>query len=247
MRNLIAGLGIVLLLSTSGLLVEADPGVKRQYLCGIAVGFPPYQYSDMSGGPAGIDYEIAKLVFSGAGLEVSFVQSDWDDVMFSLVHRTGKVDMLCGAEISDMRKQLFDFSVPYYSRHTVLFTLENSRIRGISDLYGKIVAGDRHSYIERKLGRNLELIRIKSTASKEESFRLLGNGKVEAVIAPKEVGIYISRNMRMKTKIIEETDPGSPVAFAVAKGDLELLKMINASLRKLMNEGKIERILDRYR
>ena len=247
MRNLVIGLSVIVSLAASGLSVASDPAMKRRYQCGIAVGFPPYQFSDTSGAPAGIDYEIARLVFRDAGLDADFVQSDWDDVMLSLAHRTGRVDMLCGAEISDERRRLFDFSVPCYLRHTVVFTLENSRIGGIGDLYGKIVAGDRHSYIERKLGRSLDLIRIKSTGSKEESFLLLQKGSVEAVIAPKEVGIYISRNMRMKTRILEETDPGSPVAFAVAKGDAELLSRINASLKKLKQEGKIERILDRYK
>ena len=247
MRTLVIGLSVIVVLAASGLSVESDPAIKRRYLCGMAVGFPPYQYSDASGSPAGIDYEIARLIFREAGLDVDFIQSDWDDVMFSLAHRTGRVDVLCGAEISEERRRLFDFSVPCYVRHTVVFTLVNSRIGGISDLYGKIVAGDRHSYIERKLGRSLDLIRINTTVSKEEPFRLLRNGSVEAAIAPKEVGIYISRNMRMKTRILEETDPGSPVAFAVAKGDVELLGRINSSLKKLMKEGKIERILDRYR
>jgi polar amino acid transport system substrate-binding protein len=242
MKGLITLLFIVVFLHFTA--VSAEPDLYR---CGIAVGFPPYQYADANNQPAGIDYDITTLVFKEAGLNIVFVQSDWDDVLFSLAHRTGKVDLICGAEISAARRQLFDFSDTYYTRHAVLFTLKKSSIEKISDLYGKVVAGDRHSFFERSLGENINLIRIKTTSSKEESFQQLQAGIVEGVIAPKEVGYFISRRKGIAVKVLEETDPGSPVAFAVAKGNTVLLNKINESLRKLVKRGRIEQILRKYR
>lgn len=226
---------------------NADPPVPETFRCGIAVGFPPYQYTSPEGRPAGIDFEVTRLVFREAGMEVKFVQKEWDDLLFSLAHRTGEIDLLCGAEVSDERKALFDFSEPYYARHIAIFIPETSTVSSISDLYGKIVAGDRHSFIERQLGAGKNMIRIKSTDSKEESFIALRNGTVTAVIAPDEVGRYICRTMKFAVKTLPVRDPGSPVAFAAAKGNTVLLSKISRALERLKHRGEIERILNRYR
>ena len=219
---------------------------KKEYLCGIAIGYPPYQYVGENGESAGIDYEVTKAVFAASGLKVKFIQGAWDDVLFALIHKTGKVDLLCGAEMNQERKQWLDFSDSYYSRNIVIFTLRDSKIQSVKDLYGKIVTGDRHSYIEREMGVDKNKIRIMQTASKEESFQKLKSGEVVAVVAPLEVGNYIAKNLKIDVRIIEEKDPGSPVAFAVAKGDLELQMKINESLKKLIKDGTIDKILKKY-
>ena len=235
---------ILLVMATAS---RADQPVPQAYRCGIAVGFPPYQYTSPEGRPAGMDFDVARLVFKEAGLEVTFVQNDWDDLLFTLAHRTGDIDLLCGTEASAERQALFDFSEPYYMRHITVFVLESSPISSKTDLYGKIVAGDRHSFIERQLGADRNRIRIKSTASKEESFIALRNGTVAAVIAPDEVGRYICRTMKLKVKTLPIRDPGSPVAFAVAKGNTELLSRINDALRRLKRRGEIEKTLQKHR
>lgn len=237
-------LAFTMLIAGFAVLYAAD---KTEYSCGIALGYPPYQFVGVKGETVGIDYEVTKAVFEGAGLKVKFVQESWDDVMFGLVHNTGKVDLLCGAEINEERKKWLDFSDSYYSRNIVIFTLKNSKIEKISDLYGQIIAGDRHSFVERGLGEDKNKIRIMSTDSKEESFTKLKEGKVVAVVAPVEVGNYITKNMGLAVKILGEKDPGSPVAFAVAKGDTALLVKINGSLSKLIKDGTIDKIMKKYK
>ena len=84
------------------------------------------------------------------------------------------------------------------------------------------------------------------TASKEESFRKLLRGDVDAVIAPAEVGSFIAREMKLAVRTIGTADPGSPVAFAVRRGNSALVDAINAELETLRRQGEIERIIRRY-
>lgn len=220
-------------------------GQEKELRCGISIGYPPYQYNDKLGNPAGIDYQVAKLVFKTAGKKIKFVQRDWASLLSSIFHNTGEIDLLCGAEINDERKKYLDFSEPFYNRHIVIFTLKNSPVYKVSDLYGKIITGDRDSFLEKHLGKRIEDIRVMKTTSKEESFQKLKNGSVVAVIAPREVGYYFARELKLKVRIIAgNDDPGSPVAFGVRKGNVELLKMINHSLHQLRNNGSIAKILD---
>lgn len=220
---------------------------KDTYICGIATGFPPYQYETSANEPAGIDYEVTKLVFEKAGLKVKFIQKPWDDLLFSLMHNEGKIDFLCGTEISSIRKKVLDFSIPYYERNIVIFTLPQNNITSINDLYGKTITGDRHSFIETILSKDASKIRIMQTKSKEESFLKLRLGEVHAVIAPLEVGNYFAKKDNMKIIVLLEKDPGSQVAFAVYKGNTDLLTKINNSLKVLIKEGKIDKILKKYK
>lgn len=217
----------------------ATPPVR----CGIAIGFPPYQYVDRAGQAAGIDVEVAKLVFKTAGLKIEFVPGEWDFLLSSLIYKTGEIDLVCGAEINEKRVSLLDFSDPFYKRHIVLFTLKKSPINKISDLYGKFITGDKDSFFEKYLGHRKEDIRIVKTTSKEESFKKLQDGSVVAVIAPKEVGFFIAKKLKMEVKVLEEKDPGSPVGFAVSKGNTKLMGVIQKSLRQLQRSGQIDLIL----
>lgn len=227
-----------------GLTVHS--GEKKVYKCGIAVGFPPYQYMDKQGNTAGLDYEITKAMAEKAGIKVLFVQSSWDDIMFNLAHKTGKVDFLCGAEINDERRLMFDFSDACYIRSIQIFVLRKSNIMSIHDLNGKIITGDRHSYYERYLTEGKFDIRLMQTLCKEESFLKLKNETASAVISPLEVGNYISRQLGIKVRVLGDKGYGAQVAFAVGKGDDALLKIINNSLSLLVKEGKIEKIKLKY-
>ena len=229
-------------------LTQTSYGKEKDiYICGIATGFPPYQYETSNNETAGIDYEITKLVFEKAGLKVKFIQKPWDELLFSLMHNEGKIDFLCGAEISEIRKKVLGFSIPYYERNIVIFTLPQNNINSIKDLYGKTITGDRHSFIERILSKDASKIRIMQTKSKEESFLKLKDGVVHAVIAPLEVGNYFAKKNKMQIMILPGEDPGSQVAFAVYKGDGELLLKINNALKILINEGKIEKMIKKYK
>lgn len=218
---------------------------KTEYICGIATGFPPYQFSDDNDLPVGIDAEITKLVFKNTGKKVIFTQEPWDELMGKLFN-SNKIDFLCGAEISPERQKLFDFSIPIYSRNTAIFVKSSSLINKFEDLFGKAVTGDKHSFVERNLGYDKNKIRIVKTESKEKSFDLLQSNRVDAVIAPLEVGNYITKNIGLDVKIIEDSDHGSPVGFMVKKGDIKTLEFINNQLRVLIKNGDISKILKKY-
>lgn len=101
--------------------------------CGVAQGYPPYQFQDESDRPIGLDVEVLRLVFEMIDVPYAFEQKPWDDVVANL--RYGDLDCAIGMEMSEIRLQSFDFSVPYYIREISLFLLESeSRIQSLDDL-----------------------------------------------------------------------------------------------------------------
>ena len=225
-------LSLIFILILSSAQLNAND-LSRKIKCGYALGYPPYQYVNANQQPSGTDIEMAKKVFKAAGLEVEFIAGEWEQLLSNLIHKTGKVDALCGAEINEKRSALVDFTEPFYFRHNTLFVLHKSPIYKIQDLYGKFVAGDRDSFFEKSLNQHKSSIRITRTASKEESFKSLRDQKIVAAIAPEEVGHYFANSLNIRVRTIGPKDPGSPVAFAVAKGNVALKERLNKALRKL--------------
>lgn len=235
-------LGMALLL-TASVVYAGDPVLR----CGMAEGYPPYQYVGRDGQPAGIDVEVARLLFAEAGLKADIEAGVWDDMVASL--RLGRLDCVIGMEINEERRQFFDFTAPYYNRKVVLFVRrDDESIRSVRDLEFKAVAGDRHSFVEHYLQEQglLNSIRIIKTKTKEQSMRLLKEGTVVAIIAPKAVGLLLASEYGVPVRVIDVGDPGSPVGFAVEKGNIELRNALDRALGQLERKGAIKGVLKHW-
>ncbi|MCP4114770.1 MAG: transporter substrate-binding domain-containing protein [Desulfobacteraceae bacterium] len=239
-RGSISVISFCVVLFTS--MVAGTAVCSDELVCGIATGFPPYQFR-ARGEVTGFDADVARLVLSRLEEGATFYQDSWDDVVGRL--RYGNIDLITGMEISGERKRFFDFSTVYYHRYTVIFVrADNSSIESVEDLYKKIITGDRHSFIEshwEKLGIKGR-IRIRQMKSKERAMELLFQGKSHAAIMPKAVGLYLAEKMGFKVRILNGFDPGTPVAMAVKKGNYHLLERIDRVLKDLMEKGEIDKL-----
>ncbi|WP_155323304.1 transporter substrate-binding domain-containing protein [Desulfosarcina ovata] len=224
----------------------ANTAYSKDPVCGIATGFPPYQFHS-NGTVTGFDAEVVRLIFDRLNEPFVFEQDDWDEVVNKL--RFGKIDLVTGMEINEIRKNFFDFTTAYYHRYDVVFVRkDDTATQTTEDLYNKIITGDRHSFVEtywQKKGiRNK--IRIKQIKSKEQSMRLLYESKTKAAIMPKSVGLYLAKQMDFEVRILANPDPGSPVAIAVKKGNRELLTKIDTMLQELIGQGEIDRLYKKW-
>lgn len=213
---------------------------------GIATGFPPYQFSENSQA-SGFDADVARLLIGRLSNSFEFKQDQWDNIVNEL--RFNQIDLIVGMEVNEIRSRIFDFSIPYYYRHDAIFVLEkNQNINQIYDLENQVIAGDRHSYIESlwKQQGTLYHYRIISTQSKEDSMQQLSSGKVMAAIMPNAVGLYLAKQLNIKVKTLENLDSGTPIAIAVKKGNQVLLNKINSTLERLIIEGEIDKLYQKW-
>lgn len=223
--------------------LEAD-----DLVLGFATGFPPYQYQDERGRPKGLDIEIAKVVFHEMDVGYRIDQGPWDDIVARL--RLGQgLDLVGGMEISGERKLLFDFSDPLYLRKNMIFVLKDDpSIRSIDDLEGRVITGDRNSFIETlitKSGRRPD-IRIIETETKEGAMGLLKSRRAEACLMPYEVGIHLAQKLGVPVRTVDAGDPGTPVAFAVRKGDRLRLEHLNQAIRQAREKGLLAPLLKQF-
>lgn len=246
MRMVKPGMLLYILLFIGNMGMFAVNAFADDLICGIAEGFPPYQYQNLDV-VTGFDADVLRLVVSRTNKNLTFLPGKWDDVINYL--RIGKVDCVSGMEINELRKRYFDFTMEYYHRYDVVFVrADNDSIKSIDDLYGKKITGDRHSFVENywKEKGIKKYIRIRQTGTKEQAMQLLYNKETVAAVMPKAVGLYLAKQFGFSVKILENHDPGSPVAIAVKKGNIRLLQALDSSLKELIAEGEIEKLYSQW-
>jgi ABC-type amino acid transport substrate-binding protein len=233
MSRILLPLCLIILVSAGSAMPQ-----EQNMICGVATGFPPYQFT-LDGKAAGFDVDVAAAVCARLGVRARFEQGNWDNVLNML--RFGRIDMVAGMEINTFRSAYFEFSNPYATRHDVIFVSANSTATTVEDLFGQVITGDRHSYVEllwkdQGIYRNF---RIMQTKTKEESMDLLAMGQTMAAIMPLQVGKYLARERGIKVRVLANPDPGSDVAIALRMGQPELLEKINQALWDMNEEGEL--------
>jgi ABC-type amino acid transport substrate-binding protein len=160
----------------------------------------------------------------------------------------GRIDMIVGMEVNAFRHDYFDFSTPYAKRHDVVFVCANSTVTSVEDLFGLVITGDRHSFVELHWKERgiFQKIRIMQVGSKEESLDLLARGETAAAIMPREVGKYLAALRGLEIRTLSNPDPGSDIAIALRKGHPELLGRINAALRDLQADGELDALARKW-
>jgi len=230
------------------LTLLAACAAARSISVGFADGFPPYQFVDEHGKPAGLDIDIAEALFRQMGVKGTIIQGSWDD-MVNMLRRGLVLDLVGGMEMSDGRLDLFDFTRPIYRRKSVIVVpASNTTIEGIADLPGLIITGDRGSYGESLLDLHgyRSRIRIAETESKEAAMDMLKDGRASASIMPDAVAVYLAKRLHVAIRIVDIGDKGTAVAFAAPKGRREWLARVDAALSELEADGEIGEILEKW-
>lgn len=144
--------------------------------CGVAKGYPPYQYV-VDGKARGFDVDVLRLLVERMGVNLGLSADHWDNV--SGFVRSGQLDCVAGMEINEVRKKQFLFTRPYYRRYSAMFVRKDrAHLKTLLDLKGSVITGDRSSFLERHLTMQLGkgAFRIMQTDSKEEAMSLLKAG-----------------------------------------------------------------------
>ena len=136
-------------------VAEADDELEAiqkagKIIVGVEGTYPPFTYHDDDGTLIGYDVEVAQNIAEYLGVEVEFVESDWDSLLAGV--DSGRLDTVINdVTVTDERKEKYDFSEPYFfnSRQVVVKKGNPQNIKSLEDLNGKKVAiNSTNAYIE---------------------------------------------------------------------------------------------------
>ena len=207
----------------------------------------PWSYHDENDTLVGYDVEVSRAIAEKLGLEVEYVESDWDSLFAGL--DAGRFDMVCnGVEVTDERTKTYDFTNPYAYIHTALAVRkDNEDIKSFEDLKGKTTANSLAStYMELAESYGAK---VQGIDTLEETIQLLTAGRIDATLNA-DVSFYDYLNVHPDAdfKLVAQTKEASHVAIPLRKGeaDATLLEAINNAIDELRADDTLEELSEKY-
>ncbi|NLK66198.1 MAG: transporter substrate-binding domain-containing protein [Campylobacteraceae bacterium] len=185
---------------------------------------------------------LSKYVFGNKSGRIEFIATNFEDGISSL--QENKIDIfLNNMAITDDRKKLVDFSLPYFTVDIGLLTRKADNIKNFSDLKDKTILTFRDSTIESFLIEN-GFNNLKYCLTAGECYRMLKDGKGDAY-ADDDIMVLafpvLDREVEVSIDNLGETQF---VAVATRKYNKELLDAINKGIISLSKEGFFEEAFD---
>lgn len=236
------------LAACAGDSAASDDSEAKTYIVATDTTFKPFEFENDKGEQVGIDIDLLNAIAQDQGFEFELKVVGFDAALGEV--SSGQSDaMIAGMSITDERKEVFDFSDPYFDSGVVMaISSDNDTIKAYTDLTGKKVAvknGTEGSTfaesIKAKYG--FETISFPDSANMYEDVKA-GNSAALFEDYP-VVGDAIASGLPLK--MVTEMEKGSSYGFAVKKGEnAELLEMFNSGLENIKENGKYQDILDTY-
>lgn len=230
---------------------EAGEGTEEAALVldvGTDAAYAPFEYQGDSGEVEGFDADLIRAIAEAEGLEIEIKHVDWDGLFPAL--KAGDINVIISAmTITDERKEVVDFSDPYFEASQIICVKEDSAIASLEDLVGKPVGVQQNTTgqyaVEELEGVNDD--DIKKYPTTPDALMNLQNGLVEAVVADAPVVLnYITTNPDCGLKTVTDDFEKEFYGIAVTKGDTELLEKINSGLAKIKEDGTYDEIFAKY-
>jgi len=209
--------------------------------------FPPYEFWEGEK-IVGIDAEIAALKAEELGMELVI-----EDVPFSSVLTgisTGKYDIaMAGITWREDRDESGDFSISYATGLQVVIVKEGSDITSVDDLFEggytigvqEATTGDIYATSDIEDAGLGTVMRYNKGA---DAVAALVAGKVDCVIIDNEPAkSFVAANAGLK---ILDTEYALEDYCAYLPTGSELLDDVNEIIQKLIDNGKIQEIIDKY-
>ena len=217
---------------------------------GFEAGYLPFEMADKKGRFIGFDIDMAKEMAKAMGVKFVPVNTAWDGIIPALI--TKKFDIIISGMTATQERNLkINFADPYIIvGQTILLNPKNKgAVKSYKDL------NDSKYTITSKLGttgeqaikRLIPKATYKSFESESEAALEVLNGKADATVYDLPFcATSMAQQGKGKLIFLDEPFTFEPLAWAVRKGDPDFLNWLNNFLRQVKNDGRYEKIYNRW-
>jgi len=202
--------------------------------------FPPFE--NLEGTEVvGIEVELLEAICADLGVELDIQQMDFDSVIPGV--QAGKFDIgVSGITVTEKRKKNVDFSDVYFLAAQAIVVNPGSSITCKADLEGKKVSVQTGTTAEEYcMGAGYEVL---AYTANNDACSAMTAGKVDAWVVDNEVALAFAADQGLT--VLDEAMTTEPYAFAFAKGSDTLVAAFNESLQKLLKDGTVEGLFEKY-
>lgn len=207
--------------------------------------FKPFSYLDTNGNPIGFEIDLANALCTQMKAECEIVAQDWDSLIPNL--NANKFDaIMSGMSVTEERKQVVDFSEPYFNNTLVLVAKKGSNV-GLKDVDGKNVAVQQATVSGDYLAKNHPKAVIKSYDKQDNAYLDLSAGRVDFMlsdIVPMLDWLKTDNGQAFEVKG-EPIDIQDTIAIAIRKDD-PIKAKFNTALGELKANGEYDKLVAKY-
>lgn len=221
------------------------------YAVGSEIGYEPFSFKDEQRQATGFEVELLQAIGRASKFNVTFIDTPRSQAIETL--NNGQFQIWASAlSISSERKEQMDMSDPYLDFSREIYILdkpENTNIKTLADLQGKIISVNQNSKSSADTATQ-----ITGNASNvllaDGFFMSLQNtiqGKADGTLGDSRVLQYYQLKFpNTKTRTISIGEEKKYIAFAVRKGNTELLNQINQGLATIKADGTYNQLVEKW-
>jgi PAS domain S-box-containing protein len=201
---------------------------------GIMADWPPISFVDRHGSPQGIGQDFVKALNQRLGGALVIMPGPFSSNYELLLQ--GKLDALMEISRRPEREQQFEFTQSYITvPHVLVGRKGGAAFRSEHDLAGKVVALEQGFYNITHFSKNYPSVTVRQYRSTLEALHAVARGEADAYAGNRAVAIHlIERELLTELRLMAVLKgPRSELRFAAAKGQLELIGLLDKALSSM--------------
>ncbi len=221
--------------------------VNRRIVIGGDENYPPYEYLDGQGRPAGYNVELTRAIALEMGLDIEIRLGPWTEILNGL--EKGEIDAIQGMFYSPHRDLTFDFSPPHIVNHCVAVVRRGQVAppSSVPELAGKRLVVERGDIMHDFAEDNGLGPWVVPVATQEEALRELAAGKHDCALVSRLTAFYWIEKHGWHNLMVAQRPLLSPgYGYAVPNGHKAMLASLSEGLQVLEKKGEYQRIYDRW-
>lgn len=240
MKKLTALCMVFMLLLTAGIAL----GEEKILVVATNPEFPPFEYIE-GGETVGLDIDIAAEVAKDLGMPFKVEAMEFPAIIPAL--NSGKADIgIAGMTVTEERMISVDFSDTYYNAIQACVIKKGSAVTDFDALQKAVIGVQEGTTGDLIVSEypDAEILRFPKGL---DAFMELANGKIDAVVIDAPVAANILKALNNpELEIVEMPFEDEAYAIALTKGNEELLASVNATIKRIQEDGTLEGLIEKY-
>ena len=214
--------------------------------------FKPFEFTeDGEEEIKGFDVDMMNAIAEDQGLSIEFVNMEFDSLIPALESNQG--DIICAGmnKLAGDRAEKVDFGETYFQSQLMLLVAADSDVESIDAVTSDMALA---SQIGTTGGEYVKQLKDEGKIAKAvvlndwtDCYLQLKNGDVQGVVVDKPVGeAYLNKHGDIAKFVGKEFGELEEFAFAVQKGNTELLDKLNAGLANLKESGEYDKLIEKW-
>lgn len=216
-------------------------------------GYAPYEVRNTDGELEGFDIELTEMIAK----ELGYSEVVWEDIDFDALIgsvNSGKGDMVAaGLSPIPKRAEGAELSDSYYSSDeetaNFVLTLKDGDIKETADIKDKTVGIQIGTIQESAVNAIQEEYNLTTDARKSygDMVQEIKNGRLDFVVVEKAIAEeYMKTNPELTYFQLEAEGNSTGNCFAFKKGNTELRDQVNEAIKKLQDNGELDKLIDKW-